>query len=459
MSGAGEISTMRGTLGPKRLRGRFRTAVRSVLSAFRRSPSKGSAAPPTRDDDLESRLESLETEILTERTRVDRCGGHFTAVTFQSPPEQTAELRRSATDSARAILLPVLTRRVRATDSIGKLPPDGLGVVLPHTMAEGAAVFAQAIVAKAQAFGLNLSYQTYQYPPDLATGSPSDAAADPSQTSANSAAHAHPGLLDKRLGSAAGAPDPASIMDLLPPLRIPAWKRAIDIVGAVLGILCSAPLFLVLATFVKTVSPGPILIRQDRIGLGGRPFRMWKLRTMHPNADSRVHKQHVLAMIAEHGDTERPMQKLDATDPRIIPGGHWLRRTSIDELPQLLNVLAGEMSLVGPRPEMPYAFVAYEPWQVRRFDVLPGMTGLWQVSGKNRTTFREMIRLDIHYGRRLLPWRDIAIIAKTLPVLLDGDNGISPPGAARPGSGDDVQSEWGSAQDDGPTESDIASRS
>jgi lipopolysaccharide/colanic/teichoic acid biosynthesis glycosyltransferase len=124
------------------------------------------------------------------------------------------------------------------------------------------------------------------------------------------------------------------------------------------------------------------------------------------------------------------MRKLDRGDPRIIPGGLWLRRLSIDELPQLLNVLQGEMSLVGPRPEMPYAFAAYRPWHARRFNVLPGMTGLWQVSGKNRTTFQEMIRLDIKYGRALEPRQDIAILARTLPVVLAADNGSERPAAA-----------------------------
>jgi lipopolysaccharide/colanic/teichoic acid biosynthesis glycosyltransferase len=166
--------------------------------------------------------------------------------------------------------------------------------------------------------------------------------------------------------------------------------------GAVVGIVCFAPLLIALAAYIKVVSRGPVLIRQER--------------------------KHVLAMIAQHGDAEGAMRKLDSADPRIIPGGLWLRRSSIDELPQLVNVLLGEMSLVGPRPEMPYAFEAYDPWHTRRFDVLPGMTGLWQVSGKNHTTFREMIRLDINYGRALMPARDIAILTRTLPVVLGAAN-------------------------------------
>ena len=144
---------------------------------------------------------------------------------------------------------------------------------------------------------------------------------------------------------------------------------------------------------------------------------------MHLHADNGVHAKHLLAMIAGHGDADRPMRKLDGADARIIAGGVWFRRASLDELPQLFNVLLGDMSLVGPRPEMPYAFAAYRPWHTRRFDVLPGMTGLWQVSGKNRTTFREMIRLDIQYGRALLPLQDIAILTRTLPVVLGADNG------------------------------------
>jgi lipopolysaccharide/colanic/teichoic acid biosynthesis glycosyltransferase len=326
-------------------------------------------------------------------------------------------------EQATAIVLLALERRVRATDVIGRVPLDGIGVVLPHTGPEGAVVFARAIVAEMKALGLHLSYRLYRYPSHSTDDLPRDAEAHPQRASTNHTGDAG-GVPGREL--AGRLEDLSSIAAVVPTFKAPLWKRAIDIFGAVVGIVCFTPLLIVLAIYMRIVSRGPVLIRQERIGLQGRRFLMWKLRTMHPDADNGVHMKHVLAMIAEHGDSGQPMRKLDGADTRIIPGGLWLRRTSIDELPQLLNVLVGEMSLVGPRPEVPYAFAAYSPWHTRRFDVLPGMTGLWQVSGKNRTTFPEMIRLDIKYGRTILPQRDVGILARTLPVVLGAANGAGP---------------------------------
>jgi lipopolysaccharide/colanic/teichoic acid biosynthesis glycosyltransferase len=326
-------------------------------------------------------------------------------------------------------VLRILETRVRATDVIGVVARGSIGVVLPHTAVDGATVFARAIVAEAAHSGLDLSYGVYPYPQTY-EGLPRDERPGASPAAPDPGDDIDRGGVVHRASLARSRQDVCSITDLMPAFTPPLWKRAVDILGAVVGIVCLAPAFVILGVYIKVVSRGPVFLRQERIGLQGRPFRMWKLRTMHADADSRVHMKHVLAMIEDHGDGERPMRKLDRGDPRIIPGGLWLRRLSIDELPQLLNVLQGEMSLVGPRPEMPYAFAAYRPWHARRFNVLPGMTGLWQVSGKNRTTFQEMIRLDIKYGRALEPRQDIAILARTLPVVLAADNGSERPAAA-----------------------------
>jgi lipopolysaccharide/colanic/teichoic acid biosynthesis glycosyltransferase len=199
----------------------------------------------------------------------------------------------------------------------------------------------------------------------------------------------------------------------------PWWKRTIDVAGASVGAIVLSPLYLTAAILIKCVSRGPVFFRQQRIGAGGRPFVLWKFRTIEMgdgDAASSAHHAHIASLM----DADEPLTKLDR-QLKVIPGGRALRRLGIDELPQLLNVLRGEMSLVGPRPDVvPYG--DYEPWQRRRFDVLPGITGLWQVSGKNNTTFTAMMRLDVTYVERRSLWLDLAILAKTIPAVLGNTN-------------------------------------
>jgi lipopolysaccharide/colanic/teichoic acid biosynthesis glycosyltransferase len=195
---------------------------------------------------------------------------------------------------------------------------------------------------------------------------------------------------------------------------LPAWKRTLDL-ALVMAVF---PGLLILGAGVALVvicgSRGPVLFRQRRVGYKGREFDCYKLRTMQVNADAKPHRDHFRQLMG----MEVPMTKLDAqSDPRLIPLGALLRTTGLDELPQLINVLRGEMSLVGPRPCIPYEYELYQPWQRRRFDAVPGLTGLWQVSGKNRTTFNEMIQFDIEYSERLSLGLDLKIILKTLPAL------------------------------------------
>lgn len=197
--------------------------------------------------------------------------------------------------------------------------------------------------------------------------------------------------------------------------RFPAWKRAMDIVGSLLSLVLLAPLLLLIASVIKMVSPGPVLYTQTRVGYLGKTFTLWKFRTMKRNADASVHQKLLSNLI----HFERPMTKLDLNDDqRIIPFGSLLRLSGLDELPQLINVLRGEMSLVGPRPCLPYEAREYLLWQTRRFDAVPGITGLWQVSGKNSTTFKEMMRFDITYARKSSFWLDVKIILKTIPAII-----------------------------------------
>jgi exopolysaccharide production protein ExoY len=195
---------------------------------------------------------------------------------------------------------------------------------------------------------------------------------------------------------------------------LPVWKRTLDWI--VILALCPGVLLLggAVALVVRCGSRGPVLFRQRRIGYKGREFTCYKFRTMQEDAETRSHCDHFRRLM----ECEVPMTKLDSrNDPRLIPLGSLLRATGLDELPQIINVLRGEMSLVGPRPSIPYEYENYQPWQRRRFDAVPGLTGLWQVSGKNRTTFNEMIHLDIEYSERLSLWLDLRIILRTLPAL------------------------------------------
>jgi len=195
----------------------------------------------------------------------------------------------------------------------------------------------------------------------------------------------------------------------------PAWKRGLDVFLVLLSSPVSLLIGALIALFVKLFSRGPILFQQDRIGFHGRPFRMVKFRTMKTDADPAQHRDYLKNLI----QSDTPMTKMDLKgDPRLILGGALLRATGLDELPQLLNVLRGDMSLVGPRPCLPYELASYSPEQKHRFDVLPGLTGWWQVRGKNRTSFTEMIQLDIWYTRNKSPWLDLKIIVLTIPALL-----------------------------------------
>lgn len=192
----------------------------------------------------------------------------------------------------------------------------------------------------------------------------------------------------------------------------PIWKRAMDIIGAMLLVIALAPLYLAVVVYIKVVSRGPVLYRQRRYGLGGRPFRVWKFRTIEESAESDQHRSHVADLMANNGT----LAKRDHT-LHVIPGGRLLRKLGIDELPQLINVMKGEMSLVGPRPDVvPYD--EYAGRYQRRFDVLPGITGLWQVKGKNSTTFTEMMQLDLTYVRRRSFLLDVSILFMTLPALI-----------------------------------------
>lgn len=204
-----------------------------------------------------------------------------------------------------------------------------------------------------------------------------------------------------------------------------ALKRAFDLAAGGLLLLFSAPFLGLGAMAIWLFEGGPVLFRQTRIGIHGRPFSMLKLRTMRPAADDSPHRDYVQRWIregaaaAEDGGNSGRTFKL-AGDRRITAVGRWLRRFSIDELPQLINVVRGEMSLIGPRPALPYELELYKPWHRRRLEAVPGITGLWQVSGRNQLSFDEMVRLDVQYLQDWSLSGDLRILARTVPALLRG---------------------------------------
>lgn len=199
-----------------------------------------------------------------------------------------------------------------------------------------------------------------------------------------------------------------------PATPTPKWKRCLDLVLLLAVAPIAVPVLAIAALWVMAVSKGRVLFVQPRVGAGGRLFNCFKLRTMHQGCTTSTHEKHLQQLLKE----DRPMLKLDQGDPRLIPGARLLRALGIDELPQLINVLRGDMSVVGPRPCIPYEAEQYERWQRDRFMVLPGLTGLWQVKGKNRTTFLQMVNLDLEYARRQSLGLDLFILFSTPKAIL-----------------------------------------
>lgn len=306
-------------------------------------------------------------QIRRECARTDRTGQVFSLIAFAA--------RRH-----RKRLIRTVTARVRETDEIGWLESGRLAVLLPDTPGPGAHALAEEIRGRIAASEILCTVHTY--PRDWVE---EDLSAEP--------------------------PDP---------VRFPAWKRGMDMAGALLALLLLAPLLLAIAVAVRLSSPGPVLFRQERIGYRGRPFLIYKFRTMTAGASETPHVQYLRGLI------DGTVQPSDGSfkirrDQRVTPVGRILRRWSLDELPQLINVLKGDMSLVGPRPEPGYARVAYSRWYHRRtLEAKPGITGLWQVEGRGRVPYQTMIRMDLRYSRSMSPLYDLRLLVRTIGAVVSG---------------------------------------
>ncbi len=337
-----------------------------------------------------------------ERARVDRNGKEFSVVVLdtESMAEKNGDFSR---------LVRSLKDRLRSTDDVGWFDKGRLGVFLPDTSIIGAMKVIDDISHARGWVETILEYTIYNYPfrwliedrsADSVGGNPS-------------------GKGERDEASESLEVEPSQRSECLRPFlanELPFWKRSIDIAAASLGLVLLFPLFVLIGVLIKSVSRGPVLFKQERLGLAEKRFACLKFRTMKVQANTAVHEKH-LSLLIKNSDI--PMRKLDDEDSRIIPFGRFFRKTGMDELPQLVNVLRGEMSLVGPRPCLPNEADEYLLWHRRRFDIHPGLTGLWQVNGKNRTTFAQMMRFDVTYAKTASFWMDLKILLKTGPAVFE----------------------------------------
>jgi len=332
--------------------------------------------------------------LRVERARADREGPSFSLVLFK--------MNEIYTNNYIKEFIQLLQARIRMVDFIGWFDDTTIGIILFSTNIVGANRFILDVEKKTNT--IFPIYTVFSYPDQWINNS------DKPDYEIN--------RNGKKDESNKNSGDTDKIMDKVTAFfakPIPFWKRVVDIFGSLVGLIILAPLFAITALYIKIVSPGPVFFTQDRVGRKGKLFTFIKFRTMHVNNDVSGHAAYLKNLI----NNENPMEKLDnKKDPRIIPGGQILRKTCIDELPQLINVLRGEMSLIGPRPCIQYEAKEYSVWHHQRFDVLPGMTGLWQVSGKNNLSFKQMIRLDINYGDKMSLLLDLKILVLTIPTVL-----------------------------------------
>lgn len=329
---------------------------------------------------------------------------------------------RISSDVARAIGR-ALAERLRATDVVGWLDARTIGVLLPNTQVNNAIVVAEQVRSRLSIVRIELDYEFFlQTHDDVGReggqgnrSSRSSPDLSPSSAAGHELSHladfATKPVLDSGNGEGA-QPRVSPLADIC--IAPPAWKRLLDILLCLFGLAFFGPLMILIALGIKIVSPGPVFFRQERIGFRGRPFILFKFRSMKLNTDTAVHKEHLAKLMK----SDVRLTKLDKADARLIPFGKLFRASGLDELPQLFNILRGDMSFIGPRPCVPYEYEKFSQWHKRRCETYPGLTGLWQVSGKNKTTFTEMMRLDIKYGRRQSLREDIRILLQTIPAVV-----------------------------------------
>ena len=358
--------------------------------------------------------------LKEERERTKRTGIPFTLVVVDIDGISSAlnEKSRGSNQTQQKDLVKAIVTKSRKIDTKGWFDLKSVGIIMPDTGNSGALELKQKV--KHQIRQKWSTAEKIDLDEFVRASTFSDNSSDGNGCTLNG---------DNRDGST--LEDNALYADILSSSLFSSvkkgTKRIFDIVGSFLGIIITSPVMLLIAVLIKLTSPGPVLFRQERVGFLGRRFVFLKFRSMFIDADQTVHENYVTDLInGQHckinrGTMEHPLYKMN-DDPRVTRLGRFLRKTSLDELPQLFNILKGEMSLVGPRPPIPYEMQNYRLWHCGRvFEVKPGLTGLWQVSGRSKTSFDEMVRLDLQYADNWSLWLDIKIILKTFRAVLSAE--------------------------------------
>lgn len=346
-------------------------------------------------------------EMQKEKSRIDRrsvaCG--FSVILMKGLP---ATFEKSQPD-----LLVEFRKRLRITDALGRCG-DGLGVLLPETDRQGANVVAASLLDVARRFELELSIDILTYPDDDEISQNSIEYQDFQFSTVDA---------DRREELQQDSTPPSTEIEcraisqsgkttfFQSTLPTPLWKRAIDIVGSSFGLILLSPVFAGAAIAVKLSGPGPIFFRQKRDGKDGKPFEMIKFRTMCPDAEAKKKS------LEEFSEQDGPAFKLQ-NDPRLTTIGKYLRMSCVDELPQLINILRGDMSLVGPRPLPVNESAECTLWQRKRLEVVPGLTCIWQLKGDRQTKFADWMRMDMEYIRDRSLWLDLKLIFQTVWVAV-----------------------------------------
>jgi lipopolysaccharide/colanic/teichoic acid biosynthesis glycosyltransferase len=369
-------------------------------------------------------MERFRDLIERERSRADRTGVCFSLVVFR------LKGRKRDTYQTLHQVATLLLSRVRTSDEVGWFDKTSLAVLMIGSGKAGASDFGRNVVSYLPEGVAVPTISVYLYPSNPEGGEQVAPGEDDVRESVTmeEGQQAHG---DGKNTLSENAPLPSVFVR-----QLPLWKDILDVLAALIALILLSPLFLLIGVYIKIADPGPVFFRQGRIGFRGKKFECWKFRTMKVKNDAAAHEEYLKSLI-KGGD--QAMVKLDERkDPRIIPLGWILRQSGLDELPQLVNVLRGDMSLVGPRPCLPYEAKEYDQWHAERFDSVPGLTGLWQVSGKNRTSFRDMMRFDIRYARRMSFWMELQILFKTFPAIAQQVRDHRAKSSGNPGEGKPV---------------------
>ena len=326
--------------------------------------------------------------VRREKTRTDRTHIPFSVISLN------ADFRTPRGRNLFEQVVEFSKRRLRISDDLALSGDGTLSILLPNADVVGAAAVANDFTER---FGTRLDMTVQTYPNDWYEVDGDDWRRSSDETATIDA-------------------EQLVARDFMV-RRMPVWKRCMDVVGASAGLVLFSPLLLVIAVLVKTTSPGPVFYRQQRSGLAGVPFWIFKFRSMDANADS------AKSALAAQNEQDGPAFKIK-DDPRITPVGRFLRRTSLDELPQLWNVLKGNMTIVGPRPLPVEETAGCEAWHLERLQVTPGLTCIWQVHGRSRVTFDEWMRMDLEYLRDITIERDLKLIGQTAWAVVFKKDGM-----------------------------------